>query len=205
MNGYKAGICGTKSIGIAGSREGVGVTHLAIMLANYLTSVERFKTALVEMNGSGAFRTIQKHNRKYSVESKKSSLEYFEREKVTYFPHPSERTLAGIFGSDYEYIIMDFGCEWKQQKLEWVRCNKNVLVGSCCEWQQDSFSEMLEEVSMWVKIEECTCLSLFGAKQVKKELEKGFRMKLEQIPFEVNPFLLHQEHFPFLHHLVTEN
>lgn len=205
MNGFKAGIYGSRTIGIAGSRKGVGVTHLAIMLANYLTSVERYKTAVVEMNGSGAFRTIQKYSKKSSLESKRYSHEFFEREQVIYYPQPSERTLAGIFSSDYEYIIMDFGCAWKQQKLEWVRCNKNLLVGSCCEWQQKSFSEMLEEVSMWIKIEECSCLSLFGVRQVRKELEKGFRTKLGQIPFEENPFLLHKEHFPFLHQLVAEN
>ena len=51
---------GIRTIGVMGCGRGVGTSHLAVALANYLTGVKRKKTALLEWNSHDDFQILER-------------------------------------------------------------------------------------------------------------------------------------------------
>ena len=49
----------TRLIGIGGIGHGVGGTHFAILMLNYLAGYERHRSALLEWNGSGTLEKLE--------------------------------------------------------------------------------------------------------------------------------------------------
>ena len=63
-----------RTVGIIGAGRSVGVTHLAIWLANYLTGVKGQRTAVLEWNTHGDFRRLGDRRHSASMGSINVSL-----------------------------------------------------------------------------------------------------------------------------------
>ena len=95
------------TIGLLGCCTGVGVTHLAVMLAGFLSSKEHRKTALIEFNHAGALKAL----RKLYSDEKTDFNNCFEINGVDYYTVSNDREFAAIFQMGYEYLVIDFGHE----------------------------------------------------------------------------------------------
>ena len=83
------------TVGIMGSCGGVGVTHLAIMLAGYLSSKEHRKTALIEFNHAGAFSALYDLYNDKNRDSEEVDNQ-FNLNGVDYYTMKTESQLAEI-------------------------------------------------------------------------------------------------------------
>lgn len=194
----------TVTIGVSGADNKVGTTHLAIMLANYLSSKERYKVAVADMSTSASLSVlhgIYQDCEKTSVPVAGS----FQIHKVDYYSCVGQKDIANILQSGYEYVIMDFGrYDLPGLYYELLRCHMKILLGSCCEWQQQKFEHaiMLQEESEHAG--DWNYAAFFGVDSVKKNLEKKFRIHVHRVPFEEDPFQLHRTHFEPLNNMLQE-
>ncbi|OYO96124.1 hypothetical protein CG709_12135, partial [Lachnotalea glycerini] len=81
-----------QTVAILGTEKGNGVTHLAIMLGNYITSKLLKRTAILELNRSRAFLQLQES---YGKNIKNESrLKYIEKTQV-FHNHNAQTETAG--------------------------------------------------------------------------------------------------------------
>ncbi len=116
-------------IGLVGTRGGVGVTYTGMMLAFYLGNELGIKTAFIECNNHGDLGLIQKAY-EWSCENNAD----FRFRNIPFYKNMSSERIADILGEDYEYVIIDFGCELSANLKEFIRCSMKAVVAGRSEW-----------------------------------------------------------------------
>jgi len=172
-----------RTLGLMGAGRGTGVTHLAVWAANYLTSVKREKTAVLEWNDHGDFMRIGS----FCEKNLNAGVPY-EILNVDYYPQAGAGELADCLNGDYQYIIMDYGEITKQRFLDCSRCDKKVIVGSLSEWQAEAFLEIIKEGQQRDK--SWQHVLVFGSEETRKELEKRFRISVRRVPASMDAFVV---------------
>lgn len=180
------------TVGIIGSSEGTGVTHFAIMLAGFLAAKEKYKTALIELNHTGAFEALRQLYGK-----KKGPEGVFCLNGVDYYSGVDSKQMANIWSRGYDYLVLDMGHLWKENQYELLRCNLSCIVGSCTEWKLQQFSDCIERYNENSGSLPCMYLSAFGVPELRKELEKKSDVRIDVIPFELTPFVLQRKNLAF--------
>ncbi|NLD49027.1 MAG: serine/threonine protein kinase, partial [Clostridiaceae bacterium] len=121
---------GTNEIAILGVSQGVGVTHTAIMLANFLCS--RYKTAILELNHSGAFKEICT-----IVEVvKNSDSKFFKYRGVDYYWNIDYQEFISRYKEDYEFLVLDCGSYQDMYEInEFLRADVRIAIGHAIDWK----------------------------------------------------------------------
>lgn len=190
----------TVTVGIIGSSSGVGTTHLAIMLAGFLSSKEHKKTASIELNHAGAFSEIKEIYCVEEINLDEISVN-FRLNGVDYYPRQSGNQLAEIFQKSYDYLIFDLGSEWESNKNEFLRCNIGCIVGSFSEWKLYQFERFVYMLKQLEVKDDFHFVTAFGLHKLKKNFEKKHHIHIDVVPFEPTPFVLHKETFAFFERL----
>ena len=126
--GQNSGQC--RVIGVIGAGRRTGVTHLCVLMANYLTGAGQRRTAVIEWNDHGDFRRMEKVcARRENVTGEKEE-NVFKALGVTYFCRGNADTLAGCMNGPYDDIIIDFGEAAPAPRAEWLRCQVRMMVVS---------------------------------------------------------------------------
>jgi hypothetical protein len=169
-------IIGNIIIAVAGTSRGVGCTHTAIAIANYIAR-NGHKVALIEKNSNRHFAQL------YDMNYDRGLLNtFFSIDGVDYYPN-NYKDLASILSAGYKYIIMDLSVLiYADNKgkavnydnfLEMQRANKQILVGGIKEWQLNDFMFTLggEESLNWNLYITFTDKDMF--KQFKNEVDRN--------------------------------
>lgn len=197
----------TIAIGIIGTDRHVGVTHLCIMLANYLASKEHCRVAVVDMSKGNAIAVLRDiYQEEVFVKEGKCKLNAdFQIHKVDYYTQVRQEDIANLCQKGYEYVVMDFGKVCLQNRnQEILRCHIRIMVGSCCEWQQHAYIESMEEKKALDDSGKWKYAAFLGIKEIRQNIEKRYRIKIHKIPYEEDPFRLHREHFELLRNMLQE-
>lgn len=193
----------TVTVGITGTAEHVGVTHLSIMLANYLASKEKCRVALVDMSQSHSLKILQQLLD--SAENQMCAIKGFQMYGVDYYSEVAQREIANILQLGYDYIVLDFGTVWrKQYEYEILRCHVRIVVSSCCEWQQAGLTKLMEQMPVPENCGPWQYAAFLGIESVRRQFEKKYRIQIHKIPFEEDPFQLHRTHFEPLNNMLQE-
>lgn len=197
----------TITIGITGADNHTGVTHLTIMLANYLVSKERCKVAVVDLSQQNSLMVLQKLYDERSEESPSCLLldNKFRIHRVDYYSQATQRDIANILQLGYEYVVIDFGrvCS-SDYNYEILRCHRRILIGSCCEWQQETFKQAIEKQQRLEDHGKWKYAAFLGVEEIRQKLEKRYRICINKIPYEEDPFRLHRNHFEPLKNMLQE-
>lgn len=186
-----------------GCGRGVGTSHLAVALANYLTGVRRKKTALLEWNNHDDFRILERfageNGRRQGMGQKnadrsRNKSERFRIMEVDYYKMADPAVLSYCLSRDYHYIIMDYGEATEESLYECARCDRKILVGSLCEWKVEAFLEILGQTESRDRSWRMAVAS--GGEDTRKEIESMFRCRLQRIPASVDAFRITQEEIP---------
>ena len=182
-------------IGIAGIGHSVGCTHFAIMMANYLSGYKRRATALLEWNRSGDFERLEK------VCTGKSRGEHsFRVLDVDYYKETGPGELVGVLSSNYVDILIDFGVLGDAQFTDFLRCEKQFLVGSFSEWQETCFREFVRKNETGKK--SWSYLAAFGSEETRKEFMRRPGIFIDRIPFSADAFSVTKECGQFFEKLI---
>ncbi len=187
-----------------GCGRGVGTSHLAVALANYLTGVKRKKTALLEWNSHGDFQILERftgqNGRKQ--EKKQEKMNSFCIMEVDYYKMADPAVLSWCLSREYQYIIMDYGEAAEKNLHECARCDRKILVGSLCEWKVEAFLEILEKTEKRDKSWKIAVFS--GGEDTRREVETMFRCRLQRIPASVDAFRITRQEITCFETLLFE-
>lgn len=179
-------------IGVAGTGGKTGVTHFSIMAAGYLNGVRGYRCAVLEWNDSGTFELLMKN----CLDTKKgASLSCFTILSVDYYGNAGPETLLLCKKRQYHDVIVDYGAINGKNWGEFLRCDRQFLVGSMTEWQTGAF---LEAAGRWKKADvSWETLVVFGSEETRKNMEKALKLPIRRIPVSVDAFLVTGEVIEF--------
>lgn len=188
-------------MGIIGACRSVGVTHLAVWTANYLTGARRERTAVLEWNCHGDFERMGKFCMgQYSREGKKQGL--YRILEVDYYARAGMEELAACLNEGYQYIIVDYGEITGQNLLDCARCDLKVIVGSLSEWQAKMFSGAVtgkeKRDTSW------RYAIAFGSEEARKRMERCFRIPVKRIPDSRDVFVVTRADMNFFTELLGD-
>lgn len=190
-------------MGIIGAGRGVGVTHLSVWMANYLTGVRRERTAVLEWNEHGDFARMREFCcgvEKCEIVRKADCFKVLDAE---YYANAGAAELAACMNEDYRRIIVDYGEITGGNILECARCDRKVIVGALSEWQAKAF---LEEAKKAAKRDQSwSYTAAFGSEEARRELMKKLRLVCLRIPASVDAFAVTRGDMRFFADLLKEN
>ena len=169
----------TRLIGIAAAGHSVGCTHFSIMLLNYLAGYRRRRAALMEWNSTGDLERLEK------------VCTGMVRESSAY----------RVLEAGYDDILIDFGVLEEGDTAEFLRCEKQFVVASFSEWQQENLREFAMERERTEK-ESWQYLAVFGSDETRKEFWRRFGILSRRIPFSADAFSVTEECGIFFEKLV---
>lgn len=162
------------------------MTHLCVLMANYLTSAGQRRTAVIEWNGHGDFERMERICAGRESSAGKKEANVFKALGVTYYKQGDARVLAGCMSGPYDDIIVDFGEAGPDAQTEWMRCQVRMMVVSFCEWQLENISGMMEQRGRprngWIY------LAAFGSEWTRREVERQLGVAVFRIPFSADAF-----------------
>lgn len=189
-----------QTIGIMGIDRGNGVTHLSIMMGNYITAKLHKNTAILEMNKSSAFLELKDS---YGENINKNQEEkHFKIANVTYYYDMQKDKIGEVYSKGYEYIIIDMGTYNEKKTEEFLKCNIKILIGNLDPWNNKKFICTIESFIAHGKIEKIKYLVQFKEDDMMHQFEKVYQISMYAIPYEPDPFLIHGCNFEFLEHLL---
>lgn len=200
--GYRNTIKHTISIGIVGSDSGVGVTHLSIMLANYLASKKQRSVAAADFSESRSYEVL--HRLYEDMMPEEIDNPSFRIHQVDYYSGIVPIDIAMLLQMGYEYVIMDLGRMCSRSLEEAKRCHIRILLGGCCEWRKN---HLMDAIERWILPERefvWQIAAFLGIDTVKEQIEHQFAVQIQRIPYEEDPFVLHRNHFAPLSKLLQE-
>lgn len=184
--------------GIAGIGRSVGCTHFSVMLANYLAGYQRKRAALLEFNRSGAFARIEK-----SCTGSICGEKFCRILEADYVKDAGPADLAAALEKNYEELLIDFGDVEEGGWTEFLRCDRQFLIGSFSEWQQERFRDF-ELKKRPVERKSGQTLAVFGSEETRKEFRRRYRIFTERIPFSADAFAVTEECGRFFGRLIKD-
>jgi hypothetical protein len=177
-------------IGIIGTGRCVGVTHFAVMTAGYLSGVLRKRCAVLEWNSHGDFAGMKK----ICTEDGGKSFA-FKVLEVDYYEQAGINTLLLCKKSGCQAVIVDYGTVREGNLEEFLRCDRQFVLGSLSEWQMEAFLEFEGKGKKAEKSWE-TFVS-FGSEEARKNMEKRLKRPVQRIPVSVDAFVVTGEMLKF--------
>lgn len=130
-----------RMIGIAGAEGNIGITHNAIVLANFFRK-KGFMVALAEWNISGAYQTICE-----SFEESLFKEGYFTINGIDFYPGVDEERMQLVLEHSYNVIIIDFGCFSEENKGAFERCEDRLIITGSKPWEMDALNKIFSAAS----------------------------------------------------------
>lgn len=177
-------------IAVTGVYKGVGTTHTAILIANYL-SARQAKVAIVEANDSQDFSRIE-----CMYEGSRTPLDgtnKFTINGVEYYKSGANVDLVSLLLEDYTYIVLDIGCydgnDWFE---EFIRAHKQIVVVSGCEWRQYEIARFHGKYP-YKDQSRCVYTVPFAVKQTIDDIRSGVtNAQVVSIPCQPDPFRMNE-------------
>lgn len=182
-------------IGIGGTCHAVGCTHFAIMMVNYLAGYQRRKAVLLEWNRSDDLEKLE-----IVCTGKSHERKPFRVLEADFYKAAGSAELAEALQGNYDDILIDFGVLDEQNFAEFLRCEKQFVIGSFSEWQERAFREFVKKNSTG-KIS-WKWLAVFGSEESRKEFMRRPGISVDRIPSSVDAFSVTKECSRFFKTLV---
>lgn len=186
-----------KVIGLVGTHPGVGVTHTGIMLTCFIRSVLGGRTAFLEMNAHKDFSRIEK-----MCLGKREEMNKFCLKKVTYYKQVNQKEITDIMNEDYDYIVIDFGSELNNNKMEFLRCDKKFVISSITDWKRDSLSQFIQTNRITKGHDAWIYLFIFGQNKDITCIKREEKIKAKIIGYEPNPYVVSNEIISLFHSII---
>lgn len=201
---YTGFIKNKKIVAVTGLAQGVGTTHLAVMLATYLTNGRHCRVAVVEYGQHGSYeqmKNVLKYKR-VRLSTKALAEHGFSAYGIDFYQSIYQSGAIGILRENYDVIIID----------QSLRANQFISIEEAAElWQADMRIAVISMVP-W-KWKECIWKQNRLMETVEKKRLKTVSMtdaayrkneKVLQIPWEPDPFHIKAETIPWLYRLLEE-
>ena len=110
----------------------------------------------------------------------------------------SHDTLVG-----YEYVIVDYGCNYNTAKDSFLMCPCKIIVGSTGWWKLHSYVAFMVNATKEKSSDRWIYTTTNPINKHIRYLEKEFHKEIISIPYEPDPFFL-KNSIDFWHHLTEK-
>lgn len=175
-------------IGIIGTHKGCGVTHLGILLANYLSEYAGCRTAFLECQPQKDIQYLQDYI--FGETEDRQEREVFKIHQVTFHNNIKDQEIAEILGDAYDCVILDLGTDFLRYKNEFLRCDKRIIVSSLAIWKRHELERFVKSTEHIKFSNQWIYAIPFGqSKDINKSV-KDLKRKFYGVPYEPDPFML---------------
>ncbi|WP_145950130.1 ParA family protein [Paenibacillus sp. Y412MC10] len=192
---FRDRIYGTAVIGMIGTGSGVGTTHSAVTLANYL-SRKGNKVALIECNESEDFKYIELAYEGVKDESRSLLTKSFEIHGVNYIKFDSaELDLIPLMQAEYNFIVLDLGSfDDTRYFEEFLRADIQIVVASGGEWKQRHLKKFFNANIEYEHQGKWNVLLPLVDNQSRSDIESDLnREKIYRLPYHPDAFVRNEE------------
>jgi len=173
-------------IGVIGTHAGTGVTHFSIALANYISSVVAKEVIYLSMDHKKELQNFM------GSEQKK-----FEIMGVSYLSDATSIELSEEWNNIYDYMILDMGHNYENNRTEFLRCDKKIIIGSLSPWKKQYYDTIMHSIEVEKNYKNWDYYAIFGIKEDKKEFKKKFDISIRTLPFLEDSFHIKKEQYAF--------
>lgn len=170
----------------------MGSTHIALTLANYLSSKLGMKTAYIELNASNQISCL----------SKAPEKKMFSYRGISFFPNATPASLADILNGNYRYFVIDVGVLNTYTTKEFFRCDKQFLICSSSKWRLPYEKEKLETLLKNNKNQNHVTVILNLCNQKSEASCLPYIHRCITYPFHQNPFQLEPKEFNAIYQIL---
>lgn len=178
-------------IGLIGTHNGAGVTHLGILLANYLSECLGQKTAFVECSPKNDLQYVERYF--FDQSEDLYNHDYFIIRRVTFYKNRNLHGLPEIVGDKYDCVILDLGTDMVKNKSEFLRCDKKIVISSLAVWKMHELERFVSNNAHVKNSKQWIYAIPFSQSKPLKEGIKKLQRKIYGIPYEPDPFILSDE------------
>lgn len=176
-------------VGIMGTQERIGVTHNAIVCANYLKS-KGFKVALIESNAIKS-KCLEDVKKSFDAEDTDG---YFNINQIDYYPDFDFEKIASVMNRNYNFVVIDFGTIENVNISEFCRCAFPIVITGAKAWEMNNVNKVFERIKTEDFMEFYYLFNFVHSadqKSIKEEMEpikKVFFTEYNPDPFNCNEF-----------------
>ncbi len=171
-----------ETIGIIGIHRGAGVTYTGLMLAFYLGEVQDKKTAYLECNRHQDMSLIEKA---YGWQKEEDGK--FSYGRITCYKNVVMKRIPEILGEAYEYVILDFGAEFAENREEFLRCTKKLILCGSAEWNLSKLLQFAMAHEENRGNEAWHYFIPFAKASVTARMKKEIKRRVSVVPFIEEP------------------
>lgn len=183
----------TEVIGVTGTEHGVGTTHFCCMLGVFLSIVKGYRVAVVELGSPGCIRQAGVIFNNFKVARMKKLIKI-----INLYTESDMAELSEVVSMEYDYVIVDYGCDYNNSKKSFLMCPYKIVVGSLSWWRIHNYVSFLAENSAEKSFKHWYFMGTSPVKEGIRYLYREFKIQVEEIPYEPDPFML-KGSLSFLH------
>ena len=182
----------TEVICIQGTERGVGTTHFAISLGNYLASKERFRVGIIELDEVSKLAGMMDGDMMVNV-----GCVGFTKMNVDYYPKANWDNVRALREIWYDYLLLVFppasaGLDFPKEY------HRQIAVGSLKPWCYHDYQRFMRDYYFTEGMRKWDLYGLFLKKEEQRKFEQEFQVSMRSIPFIEDPFCLRKNDLLFL-------
>jgi Flp pilus assembly CpaE family ATPase len=132
-------------IAVGGVYGGAGSTHTALLIADYLSRVQKQPVALWECTENPTFQILH-----YATHGKLLSMPKFKWGKVTLIANNAEISMLDAVSAKFKYVVLDLGnLENHKHPDLFLKSDLPILVGSSSMWRIQENAKFCEQYSSY--------------------------------------------------------
>lgn len=185
-------------IGIIGSQSGMGCTHTALSIANYLCSVEKQQVLYLEMGEESSLLALMQQD--FQVYG--GILTYIHM-GVRYLPAAAPKEAQALIEFHRGGIVIDFGVY--REDMAWLlkSCSSLLVIGSLQPWCVNACRQCIEKIKN--KKEDIGQMNFYCHRPNQKGARnflKRYHLKAEPMPYLSNPFAMKEKDFETIRNMI---
>lgn len=177
-------------IGIIGTGRGVGTTHFSLITAGYVCGILGKRCAVLEWNCHDDFSKMQ-----HICTKEEKTTGPFQILEADYYAKAGIHTLLMCKKAQYQILIVDYGTILEGNLEEFLRCDRQFVLGSLSEWQLGAFLEFEKKNKNTERSWET--FVAFGSEEARKNMEKKLKIRVRRIPVSIDAFAVTGEIIQF--------
>lgn len=183
-------------ISIAGTQSRIGVTHISLALARFL-SKSGHQALYKEENYSKAIFQLKEYCKKIK---EKEGAYYYNSLEI----RPNYQGVVKFYKEDYSFIINDFGMLNIENVEEFKKAHIGFLVGGIKEWEVDKIKEVQQFLYQIKEMENLIYLINFTEEKQFSQFMKKKKMNAYRVPYYPNPLEINRSGEAFFEGLCRE-
>ncbi len=185
-----------KTISIISASRKLGVTHMCLCLANFLSSALKQKVLYIELSDES--QLLGMVGEKQITILNKTGFFY---KGVNYILACSVEDALSLINDFNGYIVVDIFKYSEETKVIFNRCERRIVIGSMKPWCKKDVYQLMSKLKGGTGLKNMY-YNVCNSQNEKNDFKKMYGCSMESLPYIKNPFSLKEEDFDPLFQMI---